>query len=121
MSIFSIFRRSKPKPKARDSVTFTDDSVRRVRADGVTETIRWDDVHEVGILTTDEGPWQEDVFFLLIAADGKSGCCVPQSSDGSKQLLERLQQLPGFDNEAVIKGMGSTSNGKFVCWKRQVA
>ena len=34
---------------------------------------------KVGILTTDEGPWQEDVFFLLITFDGKSGCVVPQS------------------------------------------
>jgi hypothetical protein len=119
MSIFSFLRR--PKPKTPDRVSFTDDAVTRVRPDGVEETIRWDDLHEVGILTTDEGPTQEDVFFLLIAANGKSGCAIPQSSDGSKQLLERLQQLPGFDNAAVIKAMGSTSNGKFVCWKRQVA
>jgi len=119
MSIFSFFRRE--KPKTPDRVTFTGDAVTRVRPDGVEETIRWDDLHEVGILTTDEGPWQEDVFFLLVASDGKSGCAAPQSSDGSKQLLERLQQLPGFDNDAVIKAMGSTSNAKFVCWKRQVA
>jgi hypothetical protein len=119
MSVFSCFRR--PKLKTPDRVTFTSDAVTRVRPDGVEETIRWDDLHEVGILTTDEGPWQEDVFFLLIGPDGKSGCGVPQSSDGSKQLLERWQQLPGFDNETVIKAMGSTSNGKFVCWKRQVA
>jgi hypothetical protein len=46
---------------------------------------------------------------------------VLQSSDGSKQLLERLQQRPGFDNEAVIKAMGPTSSAKFVCWKRQAA
>jgi hypothetical protein len=112
-----LFRRK--KPKTPDRVTFTDEAVTRVRPDGVEEVIRWDDLHEVGILTTDKGPWQEDVFFLLIASDGKSGCAVPQSSDGSKQLLKRLQQLPGFDNEAVIKAMGSTSNAKFVCWKRQ--
>jgi hypothetical protein len=119
MSLFNFFRR--PRAKTHDRVTFTSDAVKRVRPDGVEETIRWDDVHEVGILTTDEGPLQEDVFFLLVASDGKSGCAVPQSSDGSKRLLERLQQLPGFDNEAVIKAMGSTSNGKFICWKRPVA
>ena len=34
------------------------------------------------------------------------------------ELLSRLQQLPGFDNEAVIKAMGSTNNAKFLCWKR---
>ena len=119
MSILRFFRRS--KPRTRESVTFTDDTVRRVRADGVEEIIRWADLYEVGMLTTDEGPFQEDVFFLLVASDGKSGCAVPQSSDGCDRLLERLQQLPGFDNEALIKAMGSSSNAKFVCWKRQVA
>jgi hypothetical protein len=111
---------SRPKPKASDRVTFTSEEVIRVRPDGAQEKIRWDDLHEVGILTTDEGPWQEDVFFLLIASDGNSGCAVPQSADGSKELFGRLQQLPGFDNKAVIEAMGSTSNAKFVCWKRQV-
>ncbi len=119
MSIFSIFRRRKARQP--DRVSFTDEIVSRVRPDGVEERIRWDELHEVGILTTDEGPMQEDVFFLLIAGDGKSGCVVPQGAEGCKRLLERLQKLPGFDNEAVIKAMGSTSNAKFVCWKRQVA
>jgi len=119
MSIFRLFRRT--KSKSPDRVTFTDEAVTRVRPDGGGETIRWDDLHEVDILTTDEGPWREDVFFLLLASDGKSGCAVPQSSEGSKLLFERLQQLPNFDNEAVIRAMGSTANARFVCWKRQVA
>ena len=38
--------------------------------------------------------------------------------NGMKELLTRLQQLPGFDNGAVIKAMGSTKNDKFLCWKR---
>jgi hypothetical protein len=116
MNIFSFFRRRKARQP--DRVSFTDEAVTRVRPDGVEEKIRWDELHEVGILTTDEGPFQEDVFFLLIASDGKSGCVVPQGAEGSSQLIERLQKLPGFDNEAVIKAMGSTSNAKFLCWKR---
>ena len=115
--ILRFFRRS----KGRDRVRFTDDTVTRIRSDGVEETIRWDDLDQIAILTTDEGPWREDVFVLLIASDGKSGCAVPQSSDGCERLLERLQKFPGFDNEAVIKAMGSTSNAKFVCWKRSAA
>jgi hypothetical protein len=35
-----------------------------------------------------------------------------------KELLVRLQQLPGFDNGVVIKAMGSTGDARFVCWKR---
>jgi len=112
MSVFGFLRRS--KQKAAHGVTYTDDAVSVVRSDGIAETIRWDDLDEVGVLTTDEGPFREDVFFLLTGADGKSGCVVPQSSDGCDQLLERLQQLPGFDHEAVIKAMSSTSKRK-VC------
>ncbi len=119
MSLFDLFRRA--KPKTRDRVAFNEDAVTRARPDGAEETIRWADLHEVGILTTDEGPLEEDVFFLLMAADGKSGCCVPQSADGSEELFERLQQLPGFDNEAVFKAMGSTAKARFVCWKRSGA
>ena len=119
MSIFSFFRCRKARQP--DRVSFTDEVVTRVRPDSVEERIRWDELHEVGIVTTDEGPFHEDVFFLLMASDRKSGCVVPQGAEGCKDLLKRLQKLPGFDNEAVIKAMGSTSNAKFVCWKRPVA
>jgi hypothetical protein len=117
MSIFNFFRRR--NRSAADRVNFTDDAITRVRPDGITESISWNDLHEVAIATNDNGPWSEDVFFVLSSVDGKSGCVVPQGAEGSQQLLVRLQDLPGFDNAAVIEAMGSTSNAKFVCWKRQ--
>ena len=42
---------------------------------------------------------------------------MPQSADGADALLARLQQLPGFNNEAVIEAM-SSADRTFVCWKR---
>jgi hypothetical protein len=69
MSIFDFFRRR----RQIDRVIITDDSVTRFRPDGVQESVHWDDLVEVGILTTDEGPWSEDVFWLLMASDQKSG------------------------------------------------
>lgn len=114
MSLFGFLRRKRPP----DRVVVTDDCVRRFRPDGVEESVRWDDLAEVGIITTSEGPWSEDVFWVLIASDGKSGCAVPQGAEGSDALLEALQKLHGFDNEAVIKAMGSTADAKFTCWKR---
>jgi hypothetical protein len=119
LNIFSLLRHR--RPEMLDRVFFTADAVIHIRPDRIRETICWDDLDEVRILTTDEGPWREDVLFLLIACNGERGCTVPQSCDGSKQLLERLQQLPDFDNDAVIKAMSSTSNVEFVCWKRPVA
>ena len=84
---------------------------------GKTETVRWSDLQEVRILTTDEGPYVDDVIWMLLGKDG-GGCAVPSETEGMKELLPRLQQLPGFDNEAVIKAMGSTNNARFVCCKR---
>ena len=114
MSLLNFFWRK----RQRERIVITDESVTRFRPDGVQESVRWDDLVEVGILTTDEGPWSEDVFWVLMASDRKSGCAVPQCAEGADKLLEALQKLPGFDNEAVIKAMGSTSNAKFVCWRK---
>ncbi len=114
MNLLRFFRR-KRKP---DRVSVTPEVVTRFRPDGVQETVRWEDLAEVGIITTDEGPWSEDVFWLLIGSDGTSGCAVPQGAEGANELLAALQKLPGFDNKTVIEAMGSTSNARFVCWKR---
>lgn len=92
--------------------------ISHIEPDGTERTIRWDDLHEVGILTTDEGPFREDVFFILLAQDKKSGCIIPQSAEGNEILLKKLQELPNFDNEAVIQAMTSTDNNKFLCWQR---
>ena len=86
-------------------------------ARGSTASVRWNDVQRVLIRTTDGGPFDDDVFFI-VEASGKS-YVVPQQAAGAEQLLERLQELPGFDNEAVIESMGCTDNKEFLCWERE--
>jgi hypothetical protein len=92
--------------------------VSRKLADGKTERVAWADLQEVLILTTADGPFGEDVYIVLAGRDG-SGCVVPQSAPESSQLLERLQRLPGFDNAAVIRAMGSAEDARFVCWRAE--
>jgi hypothetical protein len=97
---------------------FIDDLVvRRELGDGRIEEVAWEDLIEVQIVTTDEGPFVDDVFFLLIGRD-RTGCAVPQGASGSEPLLERLQALPDFDNGQVIEAMTCTENRRFVCWKK---
>lgn len=96
----------------------TDEGVTRFRGDGAQEAVRWDELVEVGIVTTDDGPWSEDFLWVLISQNKKSGCAVGQETAGADKLLEALQKLPGFDNGAVIKAVGSTSKAKFVCWRK---
>ena len=96
---------------------FIDDLVvRRELGNGKIEEVAWEDLVEVQIVTTDEGPFVDDVFFLLVGREG--GVAVPQGAPGSEPLLDRLQKLPNFDNGLVIQAMMSTENRRFVCWKK---
>ena len=98
-------------------VTFDATGVRRVTPDGFVEEVLWDDLLEVRIVTTAEGPFNEDVFWLLVGADGNNGVAVPGSA-ATDDLLDRLQALLGFDNEQMILAMGSTDEAQFICWQR---
>ncbi|HMW02599.1 MAG TPA: hypothetical protein PKE58_20845 [Acidobacteriota bacterium] len=111
----SLFQR---KPDPALSISVTDEGVTRILGNGKVESVTWDDLAEVAILTTSAGPFEEDVYWLLIGKSG-GGCAVPQSLDPQGEILKRLQTLPGFDNEAVIRAMGSVENATFVCWKAE--
>jgi hypothetical protein len=102
---------------AQSEIQVDDHGVRRHLPNGKVEQVAWRDLAEVAIVTTDEGPFMEDAYFVLQAADG-SGCVVPSGAEASRALRERLQRLAGFDNERVIEAMTTATNGRFVCWRR---
>lgn len=99
------------------TIQIDDHGVCRVLADGKVEMVTWGDLEEVSVLTKANGPFAEDVFFVLAGRDG-SGCVVPQGAPESDELLEQLQRLPGFDHEVFIRAMSSTNDARFVCWRR---
>ena len=97
-------------------IVIDDQGTRCEYPDGNVEAVRWDEMRKVAIITTDEGPFVEDVYFALFGTNG--GCAVPSSAPESQALLERLQQLPGFNNQAVTDAMCCADNQEFVCWER---
>jgi hypothetical protein len=98
----------------RPPVAVDDRGVAYRRPDGTVESVAWAELRGVEIVTTDAGPWSEDVFWVLYGQDG--GCAVPQGAKGVDVLLERLQRLPGFDYEASIRAMKCTEDARFPCW-----
>lgn len=104
------------EPEGRVVVRVSDCEVVCERPDGTVERVGWDDLQKVAVVTTGDGPFAPDVFWVLHGRTG--GCAIPQGATGDRQLLERLQALPGFDNNAVIAAMSSTSDRRFVCWER---
>ena len=109
-------RLARPPNELDLHVVMDDFGVSCERSDGLIEAVVWDDLQKVTIMTTDDGPFVEDVFFVLYGSD--SGCVIPQGAQRSGALLERLQQLPGFDNEAIVQAMSCATNNEFLCWER---
>lgn len=85
---------------------------------GETRYMPWSHLCAVVIETTDEGPWAEDVYFLLFSEALENSFGFPQCAQDSQALLERLMQLPGFNSQAVVAAMGSTANKSFLCWEK---
>jgi len=114
VSIVGLGRRAHPRQAC--SLVVDAQGVRRMRGAEVLESVAWSELVGVSILTTSDGPYAEDFFFALHAADG-TGCLVPQELAVTTDLLQRLQRLAGFDNMAVVMASGSTSEAQFWCWR----
>lgn len=85
--------------------------------DGVVQRVAWDELTEVVVVTTDQGPFQDDVYWILHSPGGD--CVVPSEAEGADELVGRLQKLSGFDHQKLIAAMSSITNQRFVCWQRQ--
>jgi hypothetical protein len=99
------------------TVVVDDEGVRRHLADGTEESVGWSELAEVAIRTIPEGPWKEDVFFLLVR-DGGGGCAVPAGDPAADDLMARLQSLPEFDNDRFVEAMTTLEDSIFVVWRR---
>lgn len=100
----------------RFAVTFDDETIVSSGEGRDDETVAWADLTEVAILNEDAFPVGSQ-YWLLAGKDGK-GAAVASEADGMQALLAAMQErLPGFDNEAVIRAMGSL-DGAFQVWKK---
>lgn len=97
----------------------TEESLTCTRPNGTVEQVRWNDLQRVEILGTPDGPLLPDMFWVLHGSAG-TGCVVPWGVPGDDDLLARLQQLRGFDNDAVVSASGHTEERLTLCWQRSV-
>jgi len=120
MGLFSWLRR-KPKglyPECLWTVVVDGECIRSTDQTGATMSVSNAELCGVAIETNDSGPWGADVWWLLFGPDGKLACAFPQGATGEKDVLDYLMALPKFDNEQLIKAMGSTGNAVFPVWQR---
>jgi hypothetical protein len=100
-----------------NQVEFDDESLMFSHDGMPVNSIRWNELKEVSIQTTEGDPATEDVFFEFAGLERDHKILLPQTSEGVDQLLRRLQGVPGFEHQAVIDAMASTEQAKYICWK----
>lgn len=80
------------------------------------EEIAIDQIIEIAVVTTDEGPIVDDVFVVLKSAQNEIR--IPQEAENFDAMFDVFKNLEGFNYEAFIEAMSSTENAKFVCWQK---
>jgi len=98
------------------SVSIDEIGVYRRLADGSQEAVTWAELSAVVIRVIPEGPWKEDIFIMLAGANG-SGTAIPSGDPAADELIERLQGLPGFDNDRFIEAMTTDADEAYVVWE----
>ena len=83
---------------------------------GRIAVINMSELLEVAVLTTSDGPFGEDYFYVLKTRYGLYK--IAQEAKGTDQLLEKLQTLDNFDNETLLLSISSVRDAKFICWEK---
>jgi len=122
MGLLSFLKRifkgdGKLYPESLTQVGFDSERIWVKHPDQDEESILWEELIGVAIRTTDEGPYNPDVFWIL--GTKEKTLIYPGGATGESEMIERLQKLPNFDNEAVISAMGSAFNNTFICWENK--
>ena len=115
MSNENIFEDFKSAAMFIDRISLNNEELAITYKNGKTEKHLFEDLKKVTIIITDEGPFKDDVFWLMLF---KSIIMIPQGCPGEDKLLGILQKLPNFDNNQVIKAMSWSENKSFLVWEK---
>jgi hypothetical protein len=102
--------------KRGDSLQITDEGVLRRLGAGNTEYVRWNELREVSLVTT-QGMNVTEEYFYVLAGAGSSGVLVGQNLATQHDLLAHLAKLPGFDHRGIAMAMGAAGNQRFLLWR----
>lgn len=107
---------NKKQPEDYYETEITDVYVKVTHPKRKTEQIDWNEIEEIKLINTNEGPFLPDVWLILMG-NGK-GCSIPQGSDGWDKVYDIVSKYDGFNFENVIKSASCTNNETFELWQK---
>lgn len=106
---------SETTPGGPFTVIMTADELACEHPKRARESIRWDAIKEVRLVTTSEGPFLPDEWYVFMGDSG--GCSIPSEARGFEALMTEFDtRFPGMDYEAIIKA--GTSDAQKTIWKK---
>ncbi len=100
-------------------VKFTDSGMHITQGNGHELDIAFSAIEQIDIITTDQGPWREDVWWCFYLSNEEKPVYLPQGIKGEEQILLVLEKhFAGIDFQTFIMAMGSADNAVFNLWRR---
>jgi hypothetical protein len=125
LAVFGVLvalRRNERRSREANATTVALDvdgvGVTRRLADGREESVRWDELHEVEVITTKVGVHKQDGVILVLGAGDERGCLVPSGLAAEHGVVERVAGLPGFDVHALSVAMERPPPSRTTVWTR---
>jgi len=81
-----------------------------------TQYMLLQDIETIEILTTDMGPWINDVWWLITGKDTIFE--IAGDAMGIHNMLDTFHTFEKFNHEEVIKAMQCTDYEVFTCWNK---
>lgn len=72
-------------------------------------------IRRIEAVTIDEGPWSEDLYFFFFSDDEKF--VIASEMKSIDEMLNKLQTLPGFDDEMLKLAASTTVKRTFPLWR----
>lgn len=77
-----------------------------------------DDIKKISVITTDQGPFIEDMFVYIEIPDNNF-FVVESEMPEFNFLFTVFESIGGFDYDKFIKATSSTDNAEFICYEKK--
>ena len=98
-------------------MTITDKFIRVEHPRRKTEQVLWENIQQIKLINTDQGPWSPDVWLALLG--NEDGCLIPQGAKGYNEVYDIVSKYEGFNFDNVIKSMACACNNEFDLWTKK--